>query len=243
MLKTPYLCTMLAHRKKAVFFDLDHTLWDFDRNARETLTELYFVYRFDELFGSSGVELFITTYNRNNQRLWNLYNVGQIDKVSLRKKRFGDTFLELGADPDAFPGKFEEDYLDICPKKPHLFPYALDILDYLKEKYSLHLISNGFKEACRTKIHHSGLAKYFDNVVISEEVGVLKPDPAIFAHTLRKAEVNPPEAVMIGDNFEADVKGALNAGIEAIYFNPENKEVPPGNYRGIVSLADLKMLL
>lgn len=234
---------MLQHRKKAVFFDLDHTLWDFDRNARETLEELYFVYRFDEIFGTSGADLFITTYHQNNQRLWGLYNTGQIGKASLRERRFRDTFTDLGADPEAFPQKFEEDYLSICPRKPHLFPYALETLQYLKGRYSLHLISNGFREACTVKVRYSGLAGYFDNVVISEIVGFLKPDPAIFAHTLGKAQVVAAEAVMIGDNLEADVKGAMGAGIEAVYFNPEGKQDSAGQHLDIRCLSDLQKLL
>lgn len=234
---------MLRHPKKAIFFDLDHTLWDFDRNAREALEELYLVYRFDEIFGPSGVDSFITTYSRNNQRLWGLYNAGQIDKASLRERRFRDTFTELGADPRAFPQKFEEDYLSICPRKTHLFPYALETLQYLKARYSLHLISNGFREACTVKIRYSGLAGYFDNVVISEIVGVLKPDPAIFAHALGKAQVGAMEAVMIGDSLEADVKGALGAGIEAVYFNPEGKQDSAGGYLDIRCLSDLQRLL
>lgn len=234
---------MLKHPKKAVFFDLDHTLWDFDRNAREALEELYLIYRFDEIFGTSGVDSFITTYQSNNQRLWGLYNTGQIDKASLRERRFRETFAELGADPEAFPQKFEEDYLSICPRKPHLFPYALETLEYLKTRYSLHLISNGFREACSVKIRHSGLIGYFDNVVISEIVGVLKPDPAIFAHALGKARVTAEEAVMIGDNLEADVKGALGAGIEAVYFNPEGKQESAGRHLDIRCLSDLQKLL
>lgn len=189
------------------------------------------------------VEEFIATYNKHNQRLWGLYNLGQIDKASLRKRRFGDTFEELGADKEAFPVAFEEEYLKICPRKTHLFPHTLEVLDYLKERYSLHLISNGFQEACAAKIQHSGLTRYFDNVVISEVVGVLKPNPAIFEHTLSRAGVNSSQAVMIGDNFEADVKGALNVGIEAVFFNPQGSVVPKGAHLDIASLAELKKML
>jgi YjjG family noncanonical pyrimidine nucleotidase len=234
---------MLNYEKKAVFFDLDHTLWDFERNAHETLSELYFTYKLDELFGASAVERFISTYNKHNQRLWGLYNLGQIDKASLRKRRFGDTFEELGADKEALPLAFEEDYLLYCPRKTHLFPHALEVLEYLKGRYSLHLISNGFQEACTTKLTYSGLEKYFDTIVISEVVGVLKPDPAIFMHTLSKAGVEAKEAVMIGDNFEADVKGALNVGIEAVYFNPTGINQPSGPHLHIGSLSDLKLFL
>lgn len=234
---------MLYHPKEAVFFDLDHTLWDFEKNARETLLELYFTFKFDALFGAAAAEHFITTYTKHNQRLWGLYNLGKIGKAELRTRRFGDTFEELGADREAFPVAFEAEYLRICPRKTHLFPHALDVLDYLKGKYSLHLISNGFREACTTKIQYSGLAKYFDHIVISEVVGVLKPDRAIFEYTLGQAAVAAQQAVMVGDNFDADVMGALNAGIEAVLFNPTGAEAPKGRHLAITTLADLKSFL
>lgn len=234
---------MLNYSKKAVFFDLDHTLWDFDRNAGEALSELYDIYGFNRYFGSTPVEHFISTYSTINQQLWGLYNTGKITKEVLRKRRFRETFQVLGADPDAFPEKFEEDYLAICPRKPHLFPHAIEVLEYLRPSYSLHLISNGFREACQMKIRHSGLEKYFQNIVISELVGVLKPHPAIFHHALAKAVVSETEAVMIGDNLEADVNGAMKVGIEAIFFNPNGLEIEPEGYLSIRSLDQLRDLL
>lgn len=233
---------MLTYTKKAVLFDLDHTLWDFEKNARETLQELYFEYQFDRIFTHVQVDLFIDTYNRINHELWDQYHRGQIDKNYLRHRRFRDTFVELGADPEAFPDQFEIDYLEICPKKPHLFPYAIEVLEYLKERYTVHLISNGFSEACKTKLESSGLKNYFRNVVISEEVGVLKPDPKIFRYTLEKAGVDSQHAVMIGDNLVADVMGARNAGIEAVYFNPHRRENPE-KFLEIECLSELKVFL
>ncbi|MBE8715507.1 YjjG family noncanonical pyrimidine nucleotidase [Sphingobacterium hungaricum] len=232
---------MFTH-KKDIFFDLDHTIWDFDRNAEETLNELYFSYRFDELFNQATPELFISTYTRNNHRVWNLYHHGKIDKATLRKLRFADTFTELGVDPSLFPKSFEEEYLEICPTKTNLFPHALETLDYLKQKYTLHLISNGFKEACEKKLAHSKLLPYFKTIVISELIGVNKPNPQIFDYAVRNGKAQKEYSIMIGDNLDADVRGAQNFGMEAIFFNPRAQEKPTDIIHSISSLKELQDL-
>ncbi len=225
--------------KKHLFFDLDHTIWDFDKNAEETLHDLYFKYKFDDLFNIPTSDSFIETYTVNNHRVWGLYHHGKIDKPTLRYLRFADTFTQLGVDPSMFPTEFEEEYLAICPTKTNLFPNAHETLAYLKDKYTLHLISNGFKEACEKKLEHSKLAPYFNTIVISEIVGINKPDPRIFEHSLRNGQAQREQAVMIGDNIDADVRGAQNAGIEAIFFNPLEVEKPSDvNYM----IKDLKEL-
>lgn len=228
--------------KKAVFFDLDHTLWDFDKNAEETLAELYLVYRFQK-FGIASADLFIETYTRNNHRLWAEYHRGNINKAELRAARFADTFEELGVDPQLFPTAFEEDYIRICPQKTHLFPHTHEILGYLQGRYSLHLISNGFREASQTKIAKSDLGKYFETVVISEIVGVHKPHPDIFHHAVANAQTRIPESVMIGDSLEADVRGAQNVGMDAVFFNPKQQAVPEDVKRSIIHLEELTRLL
>lgn len=225
--------------KKHLFFDLDHTIWDFDKNAEETLHDLYFKYKFDDLFNIPTSDSFIETYTVNNHRVWGLYHHGKIDKPTLRYLRFADTFTQLGVDPSMFPTEFEEEYLAICPTKTNLFPNAHETLAYLKDKYTLHLISNGFKEACEKKLEHSKLAPYFNTIVISEIVGINKPDPRIFEHALQNGQAQREQAVMIGDNIDADVRGAQNAGIEAIFFNPLEVEKPGDiNYM----IKDLKEL-
>lgn len=211
--------------KKHLFFDLDHTIWDFDRNAAETLAELFDTYQFDKL-GISSCDVFVETYNRNNQRVWAMYHNGLIDKEELRRARFADTFTELGIDPSSFPVAFEADYLRICPYKTHLFPEAHETLGYLQEKYTLHLISNGFKEAAEIKIAKSNLTPYFHQVIISEVVGVHKPDPKIYHHSLSGAKGTKPSSIMIGDSLEADVRGAMSFGMDAIFFNPNELEIP-----------------
>jgi len=228
--------------KKHLFFDLDHTIWDFDKNAEETLHDLYFKHKFDKLFNTATPDLFISSYTENNHRLWHLYHHGKIDKATLRKCRFEDTFTQLGVDPTLFPVEFELEYLAICPTKTNLFPHAHETLGYLKEKYTLHLISNGFKEACEQKLAHSNLGSYFLAINISEIIGVNKPDPRIFEHALLHGEAKKEESVMIGDNLDADIRGAMNAGLEAIFFNPIAADKPQDIPHMIVDLKELQTI-
>jgi putative hydrolase of the HAD superfamily len=208
-----------------IFFDLDHTIWDFDKNAEETLQELFVIHRLSET-GLESPELFIETYTRNNHRLWAQYHVGEITKDELREARFKSTFLELGLHPDVIPVGFEDEYVKLCPTKTNLFAGAREVLEYLRSKYTLHLISNGFRESTEIKIAGSAIGGYFKNIVISEVIGINKPDKAIFQHALDLAGATKVESIMIGDSIEADVRGALNFGMDAIYFNPQYAPKP-----------------
>jgi len=227
---------------KHIFFDLDHTLWDFDKNAEETLHELFHKHELKEL-GLNSAAVFIETYTRNNHELWANYHLGRISKDQLRGTRFKKTFIELGCSPDMIPSAFEDDYLRICPTKTNLFPQAIEILSYLHKKYDLHLISNGFKESTEIKISKTGLGVYFKTIVISEVVGINKPDKAIFAHAINGAGALKHESLMIGDSLEADVRGAMAFGMNAIYFNPQRKEKPADVSRQIVHLKELMEIL
>lgn len=227
---------------KHIFFDLDHTIWDFDKNAEETLTELYNTYQLAEI-GLPAAPIFIETYTRNNHQLWAEYHTGKITKTELRETRFKRTFLELGLEPDLIPLAFEDDYVLLCPTKTNLFPDAHEVLQYLQTKYRLHLISNGFKEASDMKIANTDISKYFDSVIISEIVGFNKPDAAIFQHALGLAGATKAESLMIGDSLEADVYGALNYGMDAIYFNPMNNAKPDDVPLEVNSLKQLIALL
>ncbi|SEM74131.1 putative hydrolase of the HAD superfamily [bacterium A37T11] len=229
-----------AH-KRHLFFDLDHTLWDFDKNAEETLKELYESYRFDQL-GLGSADAFIESYTRNNHRLWALYHHGKIDRETLRTTRFQQTFADLGIEPTLFPQQFEEDYIRICPQKTHLFPHAHETLDYLGQAYNLHLISNGFKEGAETKLHTSGLRRHFQTIVISDDIGIRKPHPGIFMYALNGADATKQESIMIGDSLDADVRGALDFGIDAIFFNPNDDAVPSDVTQSIRELKELTLL-
>jgi len=225
-----------------LFFDLDHTIWDFDKNAEETLHELYGIYKLNDL-GLHSPDLFIETYTRNNHRLWAEYHLGNITKEALRNARFKQTFLDLGMHPDIIPAGFEDDYVRLCPTKTNLFPYAHETLQYLQSKYAMHLISNGFRESQDIKINGTNLGGYFQNVIISEIAGANKPDRAIFQYAIDLAKASVTESLMIGDSLEADVYVALNFGMDAIYFNPNGADKPDDVQMQINSLKELTLLL
>ncbi|HEY0054987.1 MAG TPA: YjjG family noncanonical pyrimidine nucleotidase [Pedobacter sp.] len=225
---------MLRH----IFFDLDHTIWDFDKNAEETLHELYKAHSLADL-GLTCPNIFIQTYTRKNHMLWADYHLGKISKEQLRSTRFSTTFLELGLPVEAIPEEFEDNYVRICPTKTNLFPGAHETLTYLQQKYSLHLISNGFKESTELKVDLSGLGKYFENVFISEVIGFNKPDAKIFDFALSTAKATRKESIMIGDSIEADIRGAMNYGMDAIYFNPTKKDKPADVPKQITDLNEL----
>lgn len=232
----------MKNRYRHIFFDLDHTLWDFDRNAEETLYELYHSYALKSL-GLHSPDHFIEMYTLNNQRLWTDYHLGKITKEYLRRERFQKTFTDLGVDPERVPSGFESDYVRICPTKTNLFPQVHETLTYLYKKYQLHLISNGFKESTEMKVELTGLSRYFKNVIISEIVGVNKPDKAIFEFALQAAKAEKKHCLMVGDSIEADIRGALGFGMEAIYFNPSNKEKPGDVVHQIISFEQLMNML
>ena len=227
---------------KHIFFDLDHTIWDFDKNAEETLHELYGTYKLSNL-GLHSADLFIETYTRNNHQLWAEYHLGKINKETLRQTRFKKTFLDLGVHPDVVPLAFEDDYVKLGPYKTNLFPHAHETLAYLQSKYTLHLISNGFKESTEIKVSSTNLSGYFQNVIISEVVGVNKPDPLIFQHAVELAGTTKNESIMIGDSIEADIRGALGFGMDAIYFNPFNLGKPADVPVQITHLKELTLML
>ena len=223
---------------KHIFFDLDHTIWDFDRNAQETLTELYHKYKLDTV-GLSSCDSFIERYTENNQLLWADYHMGRISKAQLRSERFHKTFIELGVVPAQIPSQFEEDYVQFGPTKTNLFEGTEKVLTYLQKKYTLHIISNGFKETTLKKMELCNLNPYFSNVIISEDVGVNKPDKAIFEYALNIASAQKQESIMIGDSLEADIRGAQDFGMKAIFFNPLNREKPSDVAWQILHLEEL----
>jgi putative hydrolase of the HAD superfamily len=225
-----------------IFFDLDHTIWDFDKNAEETLRELFIIHQLEEL-GLSSADSFIEVYTRNNHRLWREYHLGNISKEELRNARFNETFLELGMQPELVPAGFEDEYVRLCPTKTNLFPHAHETLTYLASKYTLHLISNGFKESQAVKINGTDIGKYFQHVIVSEMAGANKPDKAIFEYALDLAGASKAESIMIGDSLEADVYGALNFGMDAIYFNPFNQPQPNDVPVQITHLKELTLML
>jgi YjjG family noncanonical pyrimidine nucleotidase len=221
-----------------VFFDLDHTLWDFDKNS-----ELAFNKIFREKYPLINTTSFVEIYAPINQACWKLYQVDLLTHEELRYKRLKDSFDVLNYSiSDEAIHQMSEDYITYLPENNMLFEGANEILEYLSEKYKLHIITNGFSEVQYKKIRNSGLSDYFSTVTNSETAGVKKPHPKIYEHALTISNASKSTSIMIGDCIDADVKGALDFGIAAIYFNPEKKEVPL-NVTTIQHLIELKKLL
>jgi YjjG family noncanonical pyrimidine nucleotidase len=227
---------------KSIFFDLDHTIWDFERNASETIKELHASFDLASM-GVIDVNHFIETYLRFNDLLWVEYRQGLIDQETLRLRRYYGTFQVYGLTDPKLIKAFSKAYLEICPRKPHLFPHALEVLDYLKSDYRLYLITNGFREVQEIKVASSGLEGYFDHMITSESAGVRKPHPRIFQYALRKTESLKKESIMIGDDLTADMGGAITAGWDCVFFNPKKKEHEAPVSYDIECLSELKTIL
>jgi len=221
-----------------VFFDLDHTLWDFDKNSALT---------FEKIFELNNIKInldeFLKIYVPINFRYWKLYREEKIDKAKLRYGRLNDAFNVLNLKvKSSLIYKLSDDYILYLPTFNHLFEGAIETLEYLQNKYKLHIITNGFKEVQQGKLNNSNIDKYFTTVTNSEMVGVKKPNPKIFKHALNKASASKENSIMIGDNYEADILGALNFGIDAICFN-YHKELLTINIKQISKLNELKKYL
>lgn len=204
---------------KQLFFDLDHTLWDFETNSRQTLEELYHslelqrrgVQDFGEFFGR---------YTIHNDKLWDRYRNGFIKVDELRWKRFWLSLLDFKVADEPLARTMDVRFLEALPSRRALFPYTREILAYLKAKgYGLHLITNGFQQVQLNKLENSGISGYFGEVVTSEGSGSLKPHKEIFEYAFRVTGADPRESIMIGDSIEADIQGAINAGIDQVYVN------------------------
>ncbi|BDD03385.1 YjjG family noncanonical pyrimidine nucleotidase [Aureibacter tunicatorum] len=224
---------------KHIFFDLDHTLWDFDKNCQQTLEHLYDKHSMDSLAGFTPVD-FVAKYMSVNKKMWTEYNLHQIDKETIRKTRFKIVLSELGVSPASIPSNINNEFLNICPRRGNLMPYAEEVLKALHSKYQLHILTNGFIDVQSIKMETSGISPYFNSVVTSEHCAYRKPHEEIFKYALKNAGANAEESIMIGDNLEADILGALNAGISAVYYNPN---AIPHNVRPNFEISCLSELL
>lgn len=202
-----------------IFFDLDHTLWDFETNSRATLLALFEKHGLEEPVGQ-GADAFYQRYVEVNNQKWEQYRQGTITKEELRAQRFHDTFCSFGYNDASFSGAFDEEYIDKCPRQTGLMPGALELLKKLYGRYQLHIITNGFAHTQTVKLAHSGLAPFFENVFSSEEIGVNKPAARIFVESLKRVGAARKESLMVGDNLQVDVVGARNCGIDQVFFNP-----------------------
>jgi len=225
-----------------LFFDLDHTLWDFEKNADETLRHL-FTYHALGRYGTFTVEEFIGVYSNINHALWRLYQSNKISQQQLRGVRFVRTLAKLGVPEAEVPATISEEFTAILPRKAAVFPFTHEVLQYLQGKYTLHLITNGFQDIQHIKLTSSGLTDYFQEVITSEHSGFLKPDRRMFEHALARTGATAAESLMIGDNLECDVLGAYNAGIDQVYFNPERRRHFTAVTHEIACLSELKGFL
>ena len=224
-----------------IFFDLDHTLWDFDTNAKITLEELYYHFGLDQK--NIPFDNFYTTYLRHNALLWDRYHKGFISTEELKWRRMWRTLIDFKIGDDELAKEMSAKFLDILPTKKVLFDYAIEILEYLvNKKYQLHLITNGFEKTQWSKLNNSNLAKYFTHVITSEICNSIKPSKEIFEYAVKKANAQLHESIMIGDNPDADIQGAINAGMDCIFVNHINAEPVCCNYT-VYNLKELENIL
>jgi len=223
---------------KHVFFDLDHTLWDFDKNSRLT---------FEKIFNLNKLEVnlndFLDVYEPINLKYWKLYREEKVSKSELRYGRLKEAFDRVGVTvEDSLINDLSEAYIDQLSTFNNLFDGTFEILDYLSDKYQLHIITNGFEEAQEKKLATSNIKRYFKTVTNSEMVGVKKPNPKIFNFALDLANAKPNQSVMIGDSLEADIEGAHKIGMDTIHFDYKDSD-SNHNFKRITVLKTLKKYL
>jgi putative hydrolase of the HAD superfamily len=228
---------------KHLFFDLDHTLWDFESNSMQTLWIMY------EEFGlaSRGIpdfEQFHVIYRGHNTRLWDKYSKSLIKQDELRWKRMWLTLVDHKIADESLAREISSRYLQVLPHQKILFAYSTEILDYLKHKgYIMHIISNGFEEIQFNKLDTSGLRKYFTHIITSERSLFIKPQKEIFEFALHVAGAMVTESIMIGDNQEADIQGASNAGMDTVFVNHINEDSRSAPTYTILHLKELENIL
>ena len=209
---------------KHLFFDLDHTLWDFDANAKDSLAEVYDFFNL-EAKAVTPFDFFYTTYLTHNALLWSRYENGYITTEELKWKRMWRTLLDFKIADEPLARQMSDHFLEILPTKKKVFDYTFEILDYLMErKYAIHLITNGFEKTQWSKLNNADLSKYFTHVITSEISNSVKPKKEIFEFALNRSGGKMEDSIMIGDNLNADILGAKNAGMDTIFVNHINAE-------------------
>ena len=226
-----------THSVTDIFFDLDHTLWDFEKNSGLAFNEIFI-----ELNFPFSLDVFLKFYNPINHAQWKLYRENKITQEDLRFNRLNKTFEKLNYSASiGLIDKISEQYITYLSTFPHLFEGAIELLEALKSRFKLHIITNGFDKVQQFKIENSGIKSFFEFVFTAEKVGFKKPHPEIFIQSLKTVNTTAEASIMIGDSFEADILGALNQGMQAIHFNSHNEEVHT-KCPIVYSLAELKAL-
>ncbi len=226
-------------RYRHLFFDLDHTLWDFQTNSRAVLAELYL----ERVRGCGmAMEEFVAVYEQINGALWEQLDDGAIPKEVLRAMRFKRTLEHFKVHDAALARWLEVNYLERCPQRSRLMPGAMALLEDLHAHYHLHIITNGFTEIQATKLRSAGIRRFFRVVLTSEMAGISKPHVRIFRHAMRTAGAQAKESLMIGDNARADIVGSRAAGMDQVHFRPEGPVDPAATF-SITHLDELRPLL
>lgn len=226
-----------------VFFDLDNTLWDYRRNAKIILAKLFEEFQIQEKYAFTFNE-FYPFYYESNESLWADLRDQKVTKEELRNRRFPEAFTQMGIPNPEFAMDFEERFVNEVTHSNYLVEGAEELLEYLKNKYTIHILSNGFEEVTHRKIENSIIRNYVETITTAEGAGVPKPDPEAFQVSLDKAKAVKTESIYIGDDWIADMVGATRFGMKAIFFNPLNEnhlwieEVPV-----VEKLMDLKSYL
>lgn len=225
---------------KYIFLDLDDTIWDFHANAKEALRDVFFAEKLNEHF--EDFEKFYNDYSKRNIELWTQYGQGLITKDFLIVERFLHLLKQVGRDDEQLALKMNRDFLDWLAEKTILVPHAQELMDFCRaNNLPMTIISNGFTEVQYRKLRNSNIEHYFTHVVLSEAVGALKPDPAIFSHALKLNQASTEETLMVGDSFEADIVGAVNAGIDAFFLNQTGREIEMPE--GVTEVNSLKEVI
>jgi putative hydrolase of the HAD superfamily len=228
-----------TNKYKHLFFDLDHTLWDFETNSHETLHEVFYNNKLDEVL-TPDFDAFYGRYSYHNKKLWDRYNHGYIRQDELRWKRMWHAMLDFKNGDEKLAKVMSGEYLQILPTKKALFPYTKEIVAYLTAKnYILHLITNGFEEVQWGKLRNSGIENCFVQVVTSERAMALKPHKEIFEYALKQSGAKLHESIMIGDNLDADIGGAMRFGMDTIFVNHIKEKT---NIKPTYTIYELKEL-
>ncbi len=227
-------------RYRHLFFDLDHTLWDFDTNSREALQDIYHSLALADA-GVYDFDLFHKIYLAHNERLWERYRKGEMKVDELRWKRMSLSLLEFKIGDETLAHKMAVEFLEVLPTKQALFPHTIEVLRYLTEKkYLLHLITNGFEKTQHHKMKTAGIDIFFREIITSEGSNSLKPHPEIFEFALMKTGANKKESIMIGDTPDVDILGAREAGIDQVYVNHTGSKEPVDATFTVYSLKELE---
>lgn len=230
----------MGRKYKYVFFDLDHTLWDFEANSNQTLGELVVKYGIDKVEGFV-FEEYLEDFHRANFKLWDAFNRDEITTEELRSYRYDHSFAKYQFDKEAIKQCFNEDYIALCPYKGNLMPQAREVLEYLYSEYfNLYILTNGFEHIQLAKLTSSQMFHYFEEVFTARDSGYKKPHPSYFEYVLKTIQADPKDCLMIGDSLEVDVLSAMNLGIDAVWYNPKKEEGKAKPTYEIASLIELK---